>query len=55
MWVRSLEDYAKALKVVGPKRDKKQYAEDQLKKKIEALAKLESDYKLLADRLFELD
>jgi hypothetical protein len=28
MWVRSLEDYAKALKVVGPKRDKKAYAEE---------------------------
>jgi dynein heavy chain len=34
MWVRSLEDYAKALKVVGPKRDKKAYAEEQLRKKI---------------------
>lgn len=44
MWVRSLEDYAKALKVVGPKREKKAYAEEQLKKKIEYLEKLESEF-----------
>ncbi len=44
MWVRSLEDYAKALKVVGPKRDKKIYAEEQLRKKVEYLQKLESEY-----------
>lgn len=55
MWVRSLEDYAKALKVVGPKRDKKQYAEEQLKKKVEYLIKLESDFKELSDKLAELD
>lgn len=54
MWVRSLEDYAKALKVVGPKRDKKQYAEEQLRKKIEYLQKLEEEYQELADRLAEL-
>jgi dynein heavy chain len=28
MWVRSIEDYAKALKVVGPKRDRKLLAEE---------------------------
>lgn len=55
MWVRSIEDYAKALKVVGPKRDKKAYAEEQLRKKIEYLNKLESDYKELTDKLAELD
>jgi len=32
-WVRSLEDYSKALKVVAPKRAKKAYAEQQLEKK----------------------
>jgi hypothetical protein len=26
-WVRSIEDYAKALKIVAPKREKKAYAE----------------------------
>lgn len=55
LWVRSIEDYAKALKVVGPKREKKAYAEEQLRKKIEYLMKLESDFKELADRLAELD
>jgi dynein heavy chain len=55
LWVRSIEDYAKALKVVGPKREKKQYAEEQLKKKIEYLNKLETDFKELSDRLAELD
>jgi dynein heavy chain len=34
LWVRSLEDYAKALKVVGPKRDRKAYAEEQLRRNI---------------------
>ena len=55
LWVRSIEDYAKALKVVGPKREKKAYAEEQLRKKIEYLNKLESEFKELADRLAELD
>ena len=55
MWVRSLEDYAKALKVVGPKRDKKAYAEEQLRKKVEYLQKLEEEYQELADKLAELD
>jgi dynein heavy chain len=55
LWVRSLEDYAKALKVVGPKREKKLYAEEQLRKKIEYLQKLEAEYKELADKLAELD
>lgn len=55
LWVRSIEDYSKALKVVGPKREKKQYAEEQLKKKIEYLQKLESDFKELADKLADLD
>jgi dynein heavy chain len=34
MWVRSLEDFAKALKIVGPKRLKKQMAQEALAKKI---------------------
>jgi len=55
LWVRSMEDYGKALKVVGPKREKKAYAEEQLRKKIEYLNKLESEFKELADRLAELD
>jgi len=54
LWVRSMEDYAKALKVVGPKRQKKQYAEEQLAKKIEALQILEDEFKLVNDKLIEL-
>ena len=54
LWVRSMEDFAKALKVVGPKRQKKQYAEDQLKKKVEALQVLEDEFKLVNDKLTEL-
>lgn len=51
LWVRSVEDYAKALKVVGPKREKKQYAEEELRKKIDYLTKLEADFKEVADKL----
>jgi len=50
-----MEDYAKALKVVGPKRQKKAYAEEQLAKKIESLEKLEASYKEVTDRLAELN
>jgi len=55
MWVRSLEDYSKALKVVAPKRAKKAYAEEQLKKKIAFLEGLEIEFKALADKLAELE
>ncbi len=55
MWVRSLEDYAKALKIVGPKRDKKAYAEERLREKVEYLLKLETEYQLLAEKLAVLD
>lgn len=54
-WCRSLEDYAKALKVVGPKRAKKAYAEEQLAKKLAVLQQLEADYNVLAARLAELN
>jgi dynein heavy chain len=43
-WVRSLEDYSKALKVVAPKRAKKQFAEEQLKKKMAILQELEDEF-----------
>lgn len=51
MWVRSLEDYSKALKVVAPKRAKKLHAEEQLRKKIEYLESLENEFQKLADKL----
>ena len=50
-----MEDYAKALKVVGPKRQKKAFAEEQLAKKIEYLNKLEVSFKEVTDRLAELN
>lgn len=39
-WVKSIEDYSKALKIVAPKRAKKEYAMEQLKKKMEYLEDL---------------
>lgn len=54
-WVRSLEDYARALKVVGPKRAKKEYAEAELKKKQEYLAQLEKAFQELAEKLADLE
>lgn len=54
LWVRSLEDYARALKIVAPKRAKKEYAEEQLRKKQASLAELEAAYKALAEKVQEL-
>ena len=47
-WVRSLEDYSKALKIVEPKRRKKQVAEELLKAKIKELTELEDAFNILA-------
>lgn len=44
MWVRSIEDFSKALKVIEPKRKKKAYAEEQLRKKIEFLEGLQAEF-----------
>ena len=46
-----MEDYAKALKVVCPKRQKKAFAEEQLDKKIEYLNKLKVSFKEVTDKL----
>jgi len=54
MWVRSVEDYSKALKIVAPKRAKKQYAEEQLRKKLAYLEELEAEFSILAARLADL-
>lgn len=40
MWVRSIEDYSKALREVQPKREKRDYALENLKKKEESLKSL---------------
>jgi dynein heavy chain len=55
MWVRSLEDYSKCLKVVAPKRAKKAYAEEQLRKKLAHMEELEQEFKKLADKLAQLE
>ena len=54
MWVRSIEDYTKALKVVAPKRQKKAYAEEQLRKKIADMEKLKHDFDILTEKLNDL-
>jgi len=55
MWVRSIEDYSKALKIVAPKREKKRNAEEQLRIKMEYLATLESTFQELAEKLKKLE
>lgn len=55
MWVRSLEDFAKALKIVEPKRKKKQAAEEELKKKIDFLNNLEREFKELQEKVDKLN
>jgi dynein heavy chain len=55
VWVRSMEDYAKALKVVNPKRQRKAQLESELQKKMEYLKVLEDSYKEVTDKLSELN
>lgn len=54
-WVRSIEDYSKALKIVAPKRAKKEHALRELQKKVEYLKELEDDFAKLAQMLAELE
>jgi dynein heavy chain len=53
-WVRALESYAKSLKIVEPKREKKRYAEEKLAKMRADLQRLEDDYNIIKARLAEL-
>lgn len=53
-WVRALESYAKSLKIVEPKRERKRYAEEKLAKMRADLERLEEDYNKLKARLAEL-
>ena len=55
LWVRSLEEYSKALKIVAPKRARKQYAEEQLKKKMAQLEELQVEFQKLVDKLADLN
>jgi len=54
-WVRSLEDYSKALKVVAPKRQRMKYAQEQLEKKEAMLNELQAEFQKLLDFLAELE
>jgi len=54
LWVRSLESYAKALKIVKPKRAAKERAEEQLAKKVAYLNELQEKYRVLEENLKEL-
>jgi len=55
MWVRSIEDFSKALKVIEPKRKKKQFAEEQLRKKLEFLEGLQTEFAKVAEKLAALE
>jgi len=50
-WVRAIEDYAKCLKIVNPKREKKAIAEATVKRLRENLAEFEREYAELAAKL----
>jgi dynein heavy chain len=50
-WVRALESYAKSLKIVEPKRERKRYAEEKLAKMQADLQRLEDDYNIIKARL----
>lgn len=54
-WVRAIEDYAKCLKIVEPKRQRKAAAEANLAKMQEALSLLTSEFAILEARLAELN
>lgn len=51
LWVRSLEDYSKALKVVAPKRARMAHAQEQLAKKEAMLKELSDEFQKLLDKL----
>lgn len=53
-WVRALESYAKSLKIVEPKRERKRLAEEKLAKMTADLQRLEDDFNKVKARLAEL-
>ena len=54
MWVRSIEDYAKALKIVNPKREKANAAKKRLADMQQEIADLEAEFAILTARLADL-
>jgi dynein heavy chain len=55
VWVRAIEEYAKCLKIVNPKREKKAIAEATVARLRENLAQYQAEYAILQARLDELD
>lgn len=55
IWVRAIEDYAKCLKIVNPKREKKAQAEARVAKLNEDLRGYLEEFEVLQARLRELD
>jgi len=51
IWVRAIEDYAKCLKIVNPKREKKAIAEATVKRLRENLAEYEKEFAVLKAKL----
>ena len=55
LWVRSIEEYNKALKIVIPKRRKKEAAEATLAKLMQALQEMQDEYSQLTEVLNKLE
>jgi|JI10StandDraft_1071094.scaffolds.fasta_scaffold205187_3 hypothetical protein len=49
-----MEDYSKALKIVKPKRQKKEFAEAELARRVEELKLMQDEYKELLSKIKEL-
>jgi dynein heavy chain len=54
-WVRAIEDYAKCLKIVVPKREKKEIAEANLRKMEQALAVYKEEFDVLKAKLDKME
>ena len=55
LWVRSMEDYSKALKIVRPKRQKLEVLETKLREKMAELKALEDEFAELQIKIKELE
>ena len=55
VWVKAIEEYAQALKVVIPKREKKEAAEAKVKAMEEALAEMEKKFNEMMAEVEELE
>jgi len=53
-WVRAIEDYAKCLKIVNPKREKKAVAEAKVARLMEELRGYEEEFAVIQAKLIDL-